>query len=73
MATGSVEREFALHTFPVRGIEWTGLNSILSHVSNFNHVPDKGLLKALKSFFVSGNIKNKSNGKLVKAQYYYCL
>ena len=33
MATGSVDREFALHTFPVRGIEWTGLNSILSHVS----------------------------------------
>ena len=35
MATGSVDREFALHTFPVKGIEWTGLNSILSHVSQF--------------------------------------
>jgi hypothetical protein len=32
MSTGNVEREFALHTFPVKGIEWTGLASILSHV-----------------------------------------
>ncbi len=41
MATGIVEREFALHTFPVRGIEWTGLNSILSHVSSLIHIPEK--------------------------------
>jgi WD40 repeat protein len=31
MSTGRVEREFAVHTFPVRGIEWTGLHSMLSH------------------------------------------
>ena len=31
MSTGKIEREFAVHTFPVRGIEWTGLGSILSH------------------------------------------
>ncbi len=30
-ATGRVEREFAVHTFPVRGIEWTGMWTILSH------------------------------------------
>lgn len=31
MSTGKLEREFAVHTFPVRGIEWTGLTSLLSH------------------------------------------
>ena len=30
MATGKIEREFAIHTYPVKGIEWTGLYSILS-------------------------------------------
>ncbi|CAL4100716.1 unnamed protein product, partial [Meganyctiphanes norvegica] len=30
VATGMLEREFALHTYPVRGVEWTGLNSIIS-------------------------------------------
>ena len=31
MSTGLIHREFATHTFPVRGIEWTSLHSILSH------------------------------------------
>lgn len=31
MSTGRVDREFATHTFPVRGLEWTSLHSILSH------------------------------------------
>ena len=31
MSTGRVEREFAVHNFPVRGIEWTSLGSVLSH------------------------------------------
>ena len=31
MATGKVDREFATHTYPVRGIEWTSLHSVLSH------------------------------------------
>jgi hypothetical protein len=31
MSNGHVDREFATHTFPVRGIEWTSLHSILSH------------------------------------------
>ncbi|XP_047483248.1 WD repeat-containing protein 11-like [Penaeus chinensis] len=35
MATGMLEREFALHTYPVRGVEWTSLTSILS----FGHQP----------------------------------
>ncbi|KAK7074520.1 WD repeat-containing protein 11 [Halocaridina rubra] len=35
MATGVLEREFALHTYPVRGVEWTSLTSILS----FGHQP----------------------------------
>lgn len=35
IATGVLEREFALHTYPVRGVEWTSLTSILS----FGHQP----------------------------------
>ncbi|XP_063852322.1 WD repeat-containing protein 11-like isoform X2 [Scylla paramamosain] len=35
MATGMLEREFALHTYPVRGVEWASLSSILS----FGHQP----------------------------------
>ncbi|KAG7176660.1 WD repeat-containing protein 11-like [Homarus americanus] len=35
VATGVLEREFALHTYPVRGVEWTSLTSILS----FGHQP----------------------------------
>ena len=31
MSLGKVEREYATHTYPVRGIEWTSLHSILSH------------------------------------------
>ena len=31
MASGKVDREFATHTYPVRGIEWTSLHSVLSH------------------------------------------
>ena len=31
MSTGCTEREFAVHTFPVRGLEWAGLHSIMSH------------------------------------------
>ena len=31
MSTGIVERDFATHTFPIRGIEWTSLHSLLSH------------------------------------------
>ncbi len=31
MSTGKVEREFATHTYPVRGMEWSSLHSILSH------------------------------------------
>lgn len=35
IATGMLEREFALHTYPVRGVEWASLSSILS----FGHQP----------------------------------
>ena len=31
MSSGRVERDFAVHTFPVAGIEWAGLHSVLSH------------------------------------------
>ncbi len=31
VSTGKIEREFAVHTFPVCGIEWTSLNGVLSH------------------------------------------
>lgn len=31
MAQGTIEQEFALHNYPVRGIEWTGLSSFLSY------------------------------------------
>ena len=31
VATGRIIREFATHTYPVRGMEWTSLNSILSY------------------------------------------
>lgn len=31
MSTGMIEREFAVHTFPVRGIEWASLHAVLSH------------------------------------------
>ncbi len=35
-SSGRVEREFAVHTFPVRGIEWTSLHSLLSHAHQVN-------------------------------------
>ncbi|CAL4175372.1 unnamed protein product [Meganyctiphanes norvegica] len=31
IATGVLEREFALHTYPILGMEWTSLTSILSY------------------------------------------
>lgn len=31
MSTGRIERDFAVHTYPVRGLEWTSLNTVLSH------------------------------------------
>lgn len=31
MSTGRVERDFSIHNFPVKGIEWTSLSSIMSH------------------------------------------
>jgi len=31
VSTGRVERELAVHTFPVRGLEWASLHAILSH------------------------------------------
>ena len=40
-SVGKVDREFATHTYPVRGIEWTSLHSVLSHahqnLSGQNH------------------------------------
>ena len=31
VSSGRVERDFAVHTFPVAGIEWAGLHAVLSH------------------------------------------
>ena len=30
-ATGRIVREFTTHTYPVQGLEWTSLNSLLSY------------------------------------------
>ncbi len=52
MSTGRVEREFAVHTFPVGGIEWTGLHTLLSHA----HQPLSGQVAAAGSAVVRNEL-----------------
>lgn len=54
MSTGKIEREFAVHTFPVGGIEWCGLHSVLSHAH-----------QALTGSSSSGS-SSSNNGQLVR-------
>ncbi|XP_035227058.1 WD repeat-containing protein 11-like isoform X2 [Stegodyphus dumicola] len=54
MATGVIEKEYALHTSPVRGIEWIGLTSFLSYshpntVNSSGHVRNELVLTDLQS------------------------
>ncbi|XP_054721445.1 WD repeat-containing protein 11-like [Uloborus diversus] len=54
MATGVITKEFALHTSPVRGIEWIGLTSFLSYAhpntgSSLGQVRNELLLTDLQS------------------------
>ena len=51
MATGRVEREFANHTYPVQGIEWTSLHTVLS----FAH---QVLSFLIKSYFYGSQFRD---------------
>ncbi|CAG0889720.1 unnamed protein product [Cyprideis torosa] len=44
LATGEVTHEIAVHSAPVRGIEWTGLNSFLSYAYLHASTPTGGAL-----------------------------
>ncbi|GIY91574.1 WD repeat-containing protein 11, partial [Caerostris extrusa] len=59
MATGVIEKEYALHLSPVRGIEWIGLTSFLSYshpntMNSAGHVRNELVLTDLQS----GRIKS---------------
>ena len=48
VSSGRVERDFAVHTFPVAGIEWAGLNAVLSHAHQGRN--SIALLKSQQTF-----------------------
>lgn len=54
MATGIIEKEFSVHTSPVRGIEWIGLTSFLSYahpntISILGHVRNELVITDVQS------------------------
>ncbi|KAF8786440.1 WD repeat-containing protein 11 [Argiope bruennichi] len=64
MATGVIEKEYALHLSPVRGIEWIGLTSFLSYshpntMNSAGHVKNELVLTDLQS----GRIKSLRGDK----------
>ncbi|GFS29359.1 WD repeat-containing protein 11 [Nephila pilipes] len=59
MATGIIEKEYALHLSPVRGIEWIGLTSFLSYshpniMNSAGHVRNELVLTDLQSGRIKG-------------------
>ena len=59
MSTGRVEREFANHTYPVQGIEWTSLHTVLSFAHQVCQKPGFVMLDFLiKSHIWSQNREN---------------
>ncbi|GFY16613.1 WD repeat-containing protein 11 [Trichonephila clavipes] len=59
MATGIIEKEYALHLSPVRGIEWIGLTSFLSYshpntINSNGHVRNELVLTDLQSGRIKG-------------------
>ncbi|GLH00339.1 Uncharacterized protein GBIM_06748 [Gryllus bimaculatus] len=53
MATGAVDKELAVHAYPVRGIEWTNLTSFLSYAYP-NVMTSSGLVR--NEFFLTDTL-----------------
>ncbi|CAB4069409.1 unnamed protein product [Lepeophtheirus salmonis] len=55
LANGVVEKEFAVHTFPVRGMEWTGMNTILSYA--FQNLSGESSMHSVRNELVHTDVR----------------